>query len=338
MASRRRHISPLHEQYGAKTIEKDEKVLGIEISGYRICTHQGSIADEHTMNKWTDTLQDKAQSSSAKKTIRRLCLPEMVFANAYLKIKCCCSSGATIQFNAFEALQEWAVAHQEIQLEEEHRGVSVLKSVDAELWMTKKSTHVAACNGSSVFHYDWTFSTPHAGSVVASSGEADPSSFLQWHFLDSSGMPMHLLRDQSVPILLFDEIVLYEDDLHDNGEISLVCKVRVMPTCVFLLQRLWLRVDGVLIRTRDVRVMVEFSTNKMYRDIVWRECPWEDLEKHGLPSDVRAWRHAEQDVNNPAAFQAMLQRLPTVSLPSDLHAHAVLQIKQGEEEVLNDSS
>ena len=61
---------------------------------------------------------------------------------------------------------------------------------------------------------------------------------------------------------------LYEDDLHDNGQVTLTCKIRVMPTVVFCLERLWVRVDGVMLRVRDTRVSLEFVSGKVYRDVV----------------------------------------------------------------------
>lgn len=50
------------------------------------------------------------------------------------------------------------------------------------------------------------------------------------------------------PILLFDDVTLFEDELHDHGLSSCSVKFRVMPTCFLILLRYWLRVDNVLIR------------------------------------------------------------------------------------------
>ena len=41
------------------------------------------------------------------------------------------------------------------------------------------------------------------------------------------------------------ELVLFDDELHDNGAAKLSVKVRVMPGCWFVLLRFWLRVDGM---------------------------------------------------------------------------------------------
>lgn len=48
------------------------------------------------------------------------------------------------------------------------------------------------------------------------------------------------------PILWYDEVVLFEDELHDHGISLLTAKIRVMPTCFLILLRHWLRVDGII--------------------------------------------------------------------------------------------
>ena len=69
--------------------------------------------------------------------------------------------------------------------------------------------------------YDWTFTTPYAGSVVAASGAQAPS----WYPVDERiDRTLLMARD---PILFFDELTLYESELDDNGAMSLTVKVRV---------------------------------------------------------------------------------------------------------------
>lgn len=72
------------------------------------------------------------------------------------------------------------------------------------------------------------------------------------------GIPFNKLKTPD-PILFFDEVVLYEDELGDNGIVSLSIKVRVMAERLLLLSRMFLRVDGVVLRVRDTRVYVEFD-------------------------------------------------------------------------------
>jgi type 2A phosphatase activator TIP41 len=65
--------------------------------------------------------------------------------------------------------------------------------------------------------------------------------------------------DQSAPILYFNDVRLYEDDLHDVGDTLASCKVRVMPSCLYVLYRNFVRVDGVMLRARDTRGECEAS-------------------------------------------------------------------------------
>ena len=88
----------------------------------------------------------------------------------------------------------------------------------------------------------------------------------------SSGIQYDLLRVNDVPILFYDEIILYQDDLEDCGEVVFEAKLRVMPHCWFLLSRMFLRVDGVLLRIRDNRFFHRFGTDQVHLEVTWKEC------------------------------------------------------------------
>jgi len=96
------------------------------------------------------------------------------------------------------------------------------------------------------------------------------------------------------PILFYDEVILYEDELADNGISFLTVRVRVMPTSWFLLLRFWLRVDGVLMRLRDTRLHCSFGNGGEAKPVVLRECCWREatfasLSAKGYPSDSAAY-------------------------------------------------
>ena len=105
-----------------------------------------------------------------------------------------------------------------------------------------------------------------------------------------------------------------------------------MPTCAYILARLYVRVDHVMVRLRETRVLVDFFgiQPQVYRDVTWRECAWKDLAKHGLPTAVQEWS-CEGDgsggVGNgeTAEWHSLVQQLPEVSLPEDFIQHAVLE-------------
>jgi type 2A phosphatase activator TIP41 len=359
--SRRRHVSTDLEKYKAKPLVWNGHLVGISIAGWDIGTSQGPIGDATWFQQALETLEPMSQYklSSKKETERKLVLPEMVFPVAHVVLerrskKNKHGNDLFVSWDAMDALKEWAEAHQAIPLpsssssnnnnnatttttsiEEEEkdnteatpsvsfRGVSVLQSSDATLWKRKQqdnsssSTESITSNNniaaSTVFHYDWTYSTPFCGKVYGTR--------VQWKSLPKSGMPMNLLTDQSVPILYFDHLVLVEDDLHDTGQMQYICKVRVMPTCAYILSQLLVRVDHVVVRVRECRLLVDFGAQTMYRDVTWRECPWHDLAAHGLPTEVRAWTSSTE----APAFMQLLSKLPTVdSLPRDLLPYAKL--------------
>ena len=109
--------------------------------------------------------------------------------------------------------------------------------------------------------FDWSYTTDYKGTFHSDSHKFEPS---------SSPIPLELLK-QPDPILFFDEIVLYEDEMADNGITMLSCKIRVMPARLLLLCRFFMRLDNVLFRIRDTRIYVEFSTGQVIREYAARE-------------------------------------------------------------------
>ena len=106
------------------------------------------------------------------------------------------------------------------------------------------------------------------------------------------------------PILFYKHLVLYEDFLHDHGVVQLSLKIRVMPTCWFLLLRHWLRIDGVLTRVTDTRCFHEFGT-----DCVVRE--YSVKEQHAAQSMASAAMDPHDlgpDTAMPGASQASMMR------------------------------
>jgi type 2A phosphatase activator TIP41 len=116
--------------------------------------------------------------------------------------------------------------------------------------------------------FDWSYSTEYKGTVTGKPFEKD-----------SEPIPIELLKRPD-PILFFEEVVLYESELDDNGISMLSIKVRVMPERMLLLCRLFMRLDNVLLRIRDTRVYVDFQRGKVTREYTASE------EKFGIVSDV----------------------------------------------------
>lgn len=113
--------------------------------------------------------------------------------------------------------------------------------------------------------FDWSYSTDYKGTVQTTSPNFEPS---------TKPIPLELLKRPD-PILFFDEVMLYEDEMADNGITLYSCKVRVMPQRLLLLCRFFMRLDNVLLRIRDTRVYVEFGTGEVIREYVAKEEKYE---------------------------------------------------------------
>jgi len=114
--------------------------------------------------------------------------------------------------------------------------------------------------------FDWSYSTDFKGTLAPGSTDFTPT---------SKPIPLELLK-RPEPILFFDDVMLYEDELADNGIAMLSCKIRVMPARLLLLCRFFMRLDHVLLRLRDTRVYVDFDKKEVTREYVAKE---EDYEK-----------------------------------------------------------
>ena len=308
-----------------------------------------------------------SNADSATRSRRRLCPPEITFLNATISIQYTSanSTNTEIRFTAQESLMEWAEAHRYLDrsfdtnnggatggrlARKEYRGVTVMQTADAKKWSQRSSQVHNRERSNAEFYYDWTFATPYAGSVHVTTCE-DPNAVPKqrnvvcinnrnaWgRPLSYSHIPFHLLQDTTQPILFYDEISLFEDDLHDNGDVSLNVKVRVMPQCWYVLQRLFVRVDHVCVKCREVRMFCFFGDrgssgetllggdveeNTIYRDVVWREASWDDLLMMGLPVDPATCR---EDRENAGMIASLIGRLPSAELPDDLPRYSCIRV------------
>ena len=93
-----------------------------------------------------------------------------------------------------------------------------------------------------------------------------------------AGIDFDVLRRRE-DILFFDESVLYQGDLEDCGEVIFDYKVRVMPSCWFVLLRLFLRVDNAETRIRSYRYYHDFDSDKIDVNISWQVGSAEDMKQ-----------------------------------------------------------
>lgn len=163
---------------------------------------------------------------------------------------------------------------------------------------------------------DWTFSTDYAGTLAryeraegsgGGSGEApltlvEASSGSEFDsaVLTVDGIAYDKLKRRD-PILFFDDVPLFDDELHDCGLAALSVKVvrgarfvsqfpttltclclqRVMPERWFVLSQYWMRVDGGLLRAIETRLFHEMGTEEMFRRRTVKEIDSKALQKVG---------------------------------------------------------
>ncbi|KAI5956275.1 TIP41 [Candida jiufengensis] len=212
-------------------------------------------------------------------------LPEMIFGNNLVKIKNVSSlqDQKEIWFNAIDALdtldedvhlkvsyhEEWLKSRQLQQKKKLERGKDFGIDEDIKEKVSDLTEEVG------IKPYDWTYSTNYIGKV---------SGFIFKDCTDSNlEIPIEKLTKPD-PILFFDEMILFEDELADNGISMLSIKIRVMPTCLLLLSRFFLRIDNVIFRIRDCRIFIDFDTNEVLREYKLQEYDYDKLLKKSISS------------------------------------------------------
>ncbi|KAK2771106.1 hypothetical protein FQN53_005208 [Emmonsiellopsis sp. PD_33] len=182
--------------------------------------------------------------------------PEMIFGDNHVTIEHP-ASGWKIDFNAFDALDRV-----------DKTGETMLKVAYSKEWQqSRENTHQGIKEV--VKPFDWSYSTDYKGTLSPGAKPFEPS---------SSPIPLELLKRPD-PILFFDEVMLYEDELADNGIAMLSCKIRVMPSRLLLLSRFFMRLDNVLVRLRDTRIYVDFETGEVIREYLAKEQEYEKVRQ-----------------------------------------------------------
>ena len=199
----------------------------------------------------------------------RIAPPEMIFGDNFVSIE----HGATgwgIRFDAFGALDRV-----------DKTGEKRLEVAYSKEWHSSREGASGEIK-EVVKPFDWSYSTDYRGNLLrrgdGDGGEDKENGEGRVHprfQATDEQIPLELLKRPD-PILFFDDVMLYEDELADNGITMLSVKVRVMPARLLLLCRFFMRLDNVLVRLRDTRVYVDFEKAEVIREYVARE---EDYEK-----------------------------------------------------------
>ncbi|XP_072303072.1 TIP41-like protein isoform X1 [Eucyclogobius newberryi] len=225
-------------------------------------SHSGfqSCRQNFTFGPWTVTAAKNHIMKS--KDIERLSeelhmpsLPEMLFGDNVLRLQHV--DGYGIEFNAIDSLKRV------------NNLSDCVKVACAQEWQQSRAD--SEHSKEVVRPYDWTYTTDYKGTLLGDE-QATMKETLTEERIDLDRLKV---REQ---IMFFQEVLLFEDELHDHGVSTISVKIRVMPTSFFVLMRFFLRVDGVMIRINDTRLYHEAGKSFMLREFSMRESRLEELK------------------------------------------------------------
>jgi type 2A phosphatase activator TIP41 len=195
-------------------------------------------------------------------------IPEMIFGDNLVSITHI-PTGWSLAFNAEDALD--AV---------DKTDKNMLKVAYARDWESTRENTTQKIK-EVVKPYDWSYSTTYDGTVRRDgppSNAAATAALPQFQPAPpNKAIPIELLKRRD-PILFFDEVVLYESELDDNGISIYSAKLRVHEHRMLLLCRLFMRLDNVIVRIRDTRVYVDFDTNEVIREYTAKEAGFDKVK------------------------------------------------------------
>ncbi|KIX00787.1 uncharacterized protein Z518_09852 [Rhinocladiella mackenziei CBS 650.93] len=239
------------------------------IEGFRVTTQKLPILKAGPIDEMTNKLG--------------ITPPEMIFGDNFVAIEHA-RSGWGIKFDAFGALDRV-----------DKTGEKRLKVAYSREWhQSREDTHDIK---EVVKPFDWSYTTDYKGDLAP-----DGPKFQQ----STEAIPLELLRRPD-PILFFDDVILYEDELADNGITMLSCKIRIMPARLLLLCRFFMRLDNVLLRLRDTRVYIDFEVKEVIREYVAKEETYDKVREAlaGRRDDVAA---VLRDANQVAGLLPIVEK------------------------------
>ena len=252
-----------------------EDNAGIEISGWRVTS---------TKLKMTDSIEFD-QMPEAKDIM--FSIPEIVFGRNSLKFEHG-ASGVCIDFNTLDALRSCLIETDPITGEPNR---TIVKFALAEKWEERsRLLNINTAKQAGSERLDWTMTPVYYGTMERSGVRQGFREMTRILEEGESGIDYDRLRDTNAPILWYDLCEFYETELDDSGSGTLAAKVRVMPTCLFVLLRWWLRVDDSFVRLFDMRMFVDLNTNRVVFETSRKEMTYEELKKNNLPDSNKMYR------------------------------------------------
>ncbi|KAI0002809.1 TIP41-like family-domain-containing protein [Xylariaceae sp. FL0662B] len=192
-------------------------------------------------------------------------VPEMIFGDNVVAVTHA-PSGWGVSFSAYEALDQ-------VDKTDRH----MLRVAYAGAWSASRQRTPAAGIRDVVRPFDWSYSTTYRGTVVTGDDGGNGKSSREFA-PTRVPIPLELLKRRD-PILFFDDVMLYESELDDNGISVLSAKVRVHEHRMLLLCRLFMRLDNVVVRVRDTRIYVDFDSEEATREYTVKEAEFGDVKR-----------------------------------------------------------
>eukprot|EP00753_Platysulcus_tardus_P020579 PLAT8241.1.p1 GENE.PLAT8241.1~~PLAT8241.1.p1 ORF type:complete len:351 (-),score=112.10 PLAT8241.1:73-1104(-) len=206
-------------------------------------------------------------------------LPEMYFGSNEVALYHC-DSGACIRWSAFAALSECSA------------DADIPKCAAAAKWEEAGRAEMADMVQ---LKYDWTFSTSFVGALSRlpplGSDVAEGDALVVEETDERIDYELLKRRD---PILWSTVNNLFEDELHDEGTSELTIRVRVMPSCFFLLARQFIRVDGVMVRFNETRLFHKFGEPHLLREYSEKAATADKLRRSGLEPGSRLLKDGDR--------------------------------------------
>ncbi|KUI65590.1 TIP41-like protein [Cytospora mali] len=202
-------------------------------------------------------------------------VPEMIFGDNLMAVRHA-PSGWAVEFTAEAALDQV-----------DKTGADMLQVAYAGEWSSSREKSSAHDIREVVKPFDWSYTTAYRGGEAAALHGPVAGGRLE---VVPAGpgpkeIPLELLRRRD-PILFFDEVVLFESELDDNGISVFSCKVRVMEQRMLLLARLYMRLDNVVVRVRDTRVYVDFEKDEVIREYTAKEDTYANVKRNLVMSGL----------------------------------------------------
>jgi len=221
-------------------------------------------------------------------------IPEMIFGDNFVAIRHE-PSGWGVKFDAFGALDNV-----------DKTGEKRLKVAYSQEWHASREGAHDFKELEEVKPFDWSYTPQDYRGELAPTAPSFKES--------NAEIPLELLKRPD-PILFFDDVILYEDELADNGIAMLSVKIRVMPARLLLLSRFFMRLDGVLLRVKDTRVYIEYDTRQVIREYVEKEKDYNAVKEQLANRRVDA-SAAMRDPNQMAEILPIMRRtVEEVTLP-----------------------